>query len=73
MFILLSITDRYVTYNSWLIEHALAAVHILSLVASSPIVHPHIVGLFTADQVNSAINSQVTALNVAQCIVKVHK
>ncbi|KAK2146220.1 hypothetical protein LSH36_623g00003 [Paralvinella palmiformis] len=41
---------KYVTYNSWLIEHALSAVHILSLVSSSPIVYPHIVGLFTADQ-----------------------
>lgn len=39
---------RYVTYNNWLPNHALLAVHILLAVASYPTPQSHIVSIFTS-------------------------
>jgi nuclear pore complex protein Nup205 len=42
---------RYVTYNSWLPEHALCAVRIINWTCMTPAILPRIVPLFTVDEV----------------------
>ncbi len=50
------LSQRYVTYNSWLCENSLAAVRILICVSQSALVQPKLVDLFTATEVKHRLH-----------------